>query len=279
MKRIVICADGTWNRPEEDLAKDFPTNVLKVARAVAPIGGDGVPQVVFYDWGIGSYYGSASGGAFGTGINKNIQDAYRFLVQNYDPGDELYLFGDSSGKQWREWTKQANEQVGLELKWDVRPPGGSDHSQFIAASIPAIFFNTWLHPDYHTPDDTPDKINAQGGVKVLQLIAGLLEHAVTTDDRLVYVRPERSKPRPYLGVMTADHARGVLLESIAPRGPMQKAGGKAGDVLLSIGGKAVKSPGELRAFLGKSKTGDDVVAVVLRGEESVELKVRLDLRR
>jgi uncharacterized protein (DUF2235 family) len=32
MKRIVICADGTWNRPEEDLEKDFPTNVLKLAR-------------------------------------------------------------------------------------------------------------------------------------------------------------------------------------------------------------------------------------------------------
>ena len=32
MKRIVICADGTWNRPEQDVEKDFPTNVLKIAR-------------------------------------------------------------------------------------------------------------------------------------------------------------------------------------------------------------------------------------------------------
>ncbi|HCD05545.1 MAG TPA: hypothetical protein DEQ60_09505, partial [Methylophaga sp.] len=31
-KRIVVCADGTWNRPEKDLAKDFPTNVLRMAR-------------------------------------------------------------------------------------------------------------------------------------------------------------------------------------------------------------------------------------------------------
>ncbi len=42
MKRIIICADGTWNRPEKDLKKDFPTNVLKIARAIAPIGADGV---------------------------------------------------------------------------------------------------------------------------------------------------------------------------------------------------------------------------------------------
>jgi uncharacterized protein (DUF2235 family) len=97
MKRIVICADGTWNRPEEDLDKDFPTNVLKVARAVRPVDDHQVQQVVFYDWGIGSYYGGATGGAFGTGINKNIQDCYRFIVQNYNPGDELYLFGFSRG--------------------------------------------------------------------------------------------------------------------------------------------------------------------------------------
>ena len=97
MKRIVICADGTWNKPEKDLDKDFPTNVLKVARAIAPVAKDGVKQVVFYDWGLGSYHASIAGGGFGKGINKNIADNYRFIVQNYDPGDELYFFGFSRG--------------------------------------------------------------------------------------------------------------------------------------------------------------------------------------
>jgi uncharacterized protein (DUF2235 family) len=97
MKRIVICADGTWNRPEENLDKDFPTNVLKIARSVSPVADDGVQQVVFYDWGIGSYYDRVKGGAFGEGINKNIMDAYRFIVQNYKPGDELHFLGFSRG--------------------------------------------------------------------------------------------------------------------------------------------------------------------------------------
>ncbi len=96
-KRIVICADGTWNRPEEDLKKDFPTNVLRLARAIKPIGKNNVPQQVFYDWGVGSYYGQVSGGATGKGLHKNIMDDYRYLVQNYAPGDEIYLFGFSRG--------------------------------------------------------------------------------------------------------------------------------------------------------------------------------------
>ncbi|MBC7183543.1 MAG: DUF2235 domain-containing protein, partial [Marinobacter sp.] len=62
VKRLVICADGTWNRPEEDLQKDVPTNVLRMARAIRPFAADGPPQHVFYDWGIGSYHNAVIGG-------------------------------------------------------------------------------------------------------------------------------------------------------------------------------------------------------------------------
>jgi len=96
-KKIVICADGTWNRPEKNLKKDFPTNVLQLARAIKPVGPDKIPQQVFYDWGVGSYYDPVIGGATGKGLHKNIMDDYRYIVQNYSPGDELYLFGFSRG--------------------------------------------------------------------------------------------------------------------------------------------------------------------------------------
>ena len=97
MKRIIICADGTWNKPEVDLDKDFPTNVLKFSRAIEPVDGNGVIQTVFYDWGIGSYHSGAAGGALGAGLDKNIKDAYRFIVHNYNVGDELFFFGFSRG--------------------------------------------------------------------------------------------------------------------------------------------------------------------------------------
>lgn len=96
MANIVICADGTWNRPEEDLEKDHPTNVLKLARAVSPTN-DITRQHVFYDWGLGSYHNRISASATGRGIHKNILDGYRYIVQNYAPGDALYLFGFSRG--------------------------------------------------------------------------------------------------------------------------------------------------------------------------------------
>lgn len=96
MANIVICADGTWNRPEEDIATDFPTNVLLVARAIKPVSHN-MKQHVFYDWGLGSYHDKLLGGGLGRGIHKNILDGYRYIVQNYAPGDKLYLFGFSRG--------------------------------------------------------------------------------------------------------------------------------------------------------------------------------------
>ncbi|HEY7776604.1 MAG TPA: DUF2235 domain-containing protein [Kineobactrum sp.] len=92
-KHIVICADGTWNDPESE----NPTNVLRIARALSPLAAGGHKQVVFYDWGAGSYYARVSGGTSGLGMMKNIQDGYRFIVQNYKPGDRLFLFGFSRG--------------------------------------------------------------------------------------------------------------------------------------------------------------------------------------
>ena len=92
-KRIVICSDGTWNDPEDK----HPTNVLRMARAIRPVASDGTKQVVFYDWGTGSYHAKIRGGMVGLGIMKNIQDGYRFIVQNYNPGDQIFLFGFSRG--------------------------------------------------------------------------------------------------------------------------------------------------------------------------------------
>lgn len=102
MKRIVLCADGTWNEAEkndEATGRPQPTNVLKTARAVRPRTAAGIEQVLYYHYGLGTAGGldKFTGGAFGEGIELNVRSLYRFLVYNYEPGDALYLFGFSRG--------------------------------------------------------------------------------------------------------------------------------------------------------------------------------------
>lgn len=98
MQRIVLCADGTWNRPDQvDRGLTRPSNVAKFALAVAREG-DGARQILFYDKGVGTGWNQRLvGGAFGVGLNRNIGDIYCFLAEHYEPGDEVYLFGFSRG--------------------------------------------------------------------------------------------------------------------------------------------------------------------------------------
>ncbi len=99
-KRIIVCADGTWNKPDqEDRGRRKPTNVVKLARSVVPVDDNGVVQVTYYHDGVGTKWGldKIAGGGFGIGLSANILDAYSFIVLNYAPGDEIFLFGFSRG--------------------------------------------------------------------------------------------------------------------------------------------------------------------------------------
>src|SRR3954452_18589960 len=98
-KRLVVCCDGTWNRPDQ-LADGVaaPTNVTKVALAVSREDSAGTEQLLHYEAGVGTRrLERIRGGGFGLGLSRNVRNCYRFLVENYEPGDELYFFGFSRG--------------------------------------------------------------------------------------------------------------------------------------------------------------------------------------
>ena len=98
-KRLVVCCDGTWNSADQlKGGRACPTNVIRTALSIAPEDPAGVAQRVYYHPGVGtSRWDHLVGGAFGVGLSANVQDAYRFLVDNYEDGDDLYFFGFSRG--------------------------------------------------------------------------------------------------------------------------------------------------------------------------------------
>ena len=96
MKRIITCSDGTWNAPNDKVR----TNVQKIFDLILKRDAKGIQQVKFYDEGIGAQGGVITrtlNGATGKGIDDNIKDIYKCIVWNYEPGDEIYLFGFSRG--------------------------------------------------------------------------------------------------------------------------------------------------------------------------------------
>lgn len=93
--RLIVCCDGTWNA----FGQKNPTNVVKLYEAIADVDDDGIEQKKFYVAGVGtkSRWDRIRGGVAGWGLSANLKSAYRDLVDAYEPGDEIFLFGFSRG--------------------------------------------------------------------------------------------------------------------------------------------------------------------------------------
>jgi uncharacterized protein (DUF2235 family) len=104
MKNVVVCCDGTGNEVSENIS-----NVLKLYRVLRKTGKTAPRQVVFYDPGVGTLARpdpwtkfrqdaiAVLGLMTGYGLDDNILNAYTFLINNYEDGDDIYLFGFSRG--------------------------------------------------------------------------------------------------------------------------------------------------------------------------------------
>ncbi len=79
----------------------------------APTSTDGKAQLIYYEIGVNGFYG----GVFGKGLSENIRLAYEWLVENYDDGDEIFIFGFSRGAY------TARSLAGLITKLGILKPG------------------------------------------------------------------------------------------------------------------------------------------------------------
>jgi Zn-dependent M28 family amino/carboxypeptidase len=207
-------------------------------------------------------------------------------VQN----DKLFAFGVDSGDRLKALLEQAAEGSGLELKTDGGAMGASDHASFYMASIPAVHFFTGTHKDYHAPSDTADKINAPDAARVLNVIAKLGETIATEQTRLAFQKSESNphagaaftRSGAWLGIMpdytTTDGDQGCGLDGVTPGSPAEAAGLKGGDLIVGWNGEKLNNIKHLMEFLGKSKPGEKVKMKVKRGDEMVELEVKLGKR-
>ncbi|ORY14348.1 hypothetical protein BCR34DRAFT_239230 [Clohesyomyces aquaticus] len=102
-KRLIVACDGTWLNSDNGLVNgkiSVPSNVTRLSRAIKPVSQDGIPQIVYYHFGVGTQGGIVDrvvGGTVGEGLGDAVREGYSFLANNYHPGDEIFLLGFSRG--------------------------------------------------------------------------------------------------------------------------------------------------------------------------------------
>ncbi|KIJ11727.1 hypothetical protein PAXINDRAFT_101607, partial [Paxillus involutus ATCC 200175] len=118
---------GTLARPRDDPvegggdSQQYATNVLRLSRCVKHITSKGKEQIVFYQSGVGSeanFKGDSVTGttalqALGTPVASKTRDAYNFIAQNYEDGDDICLFGFSRGAYTARKLSGLIDRIGL----------------------------------------------------------------------------------------------------------------------------------------------------------------------
>jgi hypothetical protein len=201
----------------------------------------------------------------------------------------LIVYGVDTAEEWRAIVEPAAARASVPIAARGEGFGPSDHTSFYLKDIPVLHLFTNTHADYHKPTDDWNRIDGPGLEKVSALVSEIATAVANRQTVLTLRRGAGEPPRAgaaragsgaYLGSIPdfTPVERGVKLSGVTAGSPADKAGVKAGDIVLAIGSHQV---GDLQAMtdaLNAFKPGEATTVTVLRATERLTLAVTLGSR-
>ena len=196
--------------------------------------------------------------------------------------DKLVLQGISSSSYWPGVIESKNVVVGLPLTLSNETDLPTDASSFYRAGIPILSAFTGSHTDYHTPRDTPEKLNYPDAARISKLMGLITRDLVKRDEVPDYIKQE-SRPkdiprggiRAYLGSVPSygDDVVGVKLSDVTAGAPAAEAGVLGGDIIIELAGKKIENIYDYTAVIDGLKIGQETMIAVLRDDKRLEFKI------
>ena len=205
--------------------------------------------------------------------------------------DKVYVGGIGTGSTFEALIKRINGKHGFKLDRSKSGYSSSDHTSFVAKSVPVLFFFSGLHSDYHKPSDTWDKIDGESAARLVDMVAEIAGELQAAEERPKFAKvapAHGGRPGgggggygPWFGSVPdfGEVETGVKFADVTPGSPAAKAGLKGDDILIQFGDKPIENLYDFTYALRDSKVGDVVEVKVLRGEETVSATVKLERRR
>ena len=205
-------------------------------------------------------------------------------------GKTLTVYGTGTSPGWTGLLSKEDPDSSFTLKTVPDGFGPSDHAQFYGKDVPVLFFFTGNHSDYHRPSDTWDRINYPGEERVVRYVYRIARDIDAGAVRPAFTRTASSAPaeggdtrgfRTTLAIIP-DYNGGVdgmKISVVRPGGPADKAGLKAGDIIVGMGGKKIVNIYDYMEMLGKLKGGDKVELVVTRDGKTMTCTAEMAARK
>lgn len=203
---------------------------------------------------------------------------------------KLQVLGAGTAPDFAELLEAANAAKILELTVSTSGAtlgGSSDHQSFLKHQIPALFFFSGLHEDYHKPSDTADKFQAEGASKVATLGVEVVERlAAAKKFQFIDVKPpkgakqdspDKNSTRAWFGSMPdmAFDGKGVRVDAAMSGSPAERAGFQKGDVIVQVADVKIDGLDDLQYALTHYKAGDTLTVVFVRDGKQQETRVTL----
>ena len=197
--------------------------------------------------------------------------------------ERLVLQGIGSSPAWQSIIERANVPLGLNISLQNDSYLPTDASVFFLHGVPILSAFTGNHGEYHTPRDTPEKLNYEGIAQIGRLMSLVCRQLISAQQPPRYVAQERPKDgerranlRAWLGSVP-DYAqsdvKGVLLSGVAKGGPADKAGVLGGDIIVRLAGKDIENIYDYTFAIEALKAGQETEISVRRGDKVLTFKV------
>jgi Tol biopolymer transport system component len=185
----------------------------------------------------------------------------------------LILQGVGSSSIWSSEIERRNVPIGLPITLQEDSYLPTDASVFYLRGVPILSAFTGSHSDYHTPRDTPDKLNYDGAARVARFMGLVTRSMALRDDPPDYVSQKapqegqrRANLRAYLGTIPdyTEEIAGVKLSGVAKDGPASQAGLQSGDVIVELAGRKIENIYDYTYAIEALKIGEEVQITILR---------------
>lgn len=196
------------------------------------------------------------------------------MVGRLNEQQELTIDGTGSSTIFDSLIGVVNKTYGFKIQSNESGVGGSDYTSFYLDSIPVLSFTSGVHVDYHTVNDTKEKINYEGMISIQRFVLSFVDllenNSIDYQETKVEKSRSRSSLKVSLGIMPGyGNVSGLQIEAVTTGKTADQFGLQKEDIIVGIDECKVTSIYDYMDCLKSYDLGDKANIHIIRKEQKI----------